>query len=51
MCERIHGYNIEFTKHFALNFKGSVVDFGGFEFQVTEDSISTSIGVIVEGEI
>ena len=50
LCERIGDYNVEVTKSFCQNFKDSVVNVGGFEFSVIEESIAQDIGIAHEGE-
>ena len=49
LCERIEDFNVEVTKSFSHNFKGLVVNIGGLEFPVTEESIAQAIGVAPEG--
>ena len=42
---------LEVTKSFCQNFKGLVVNIGGFKFPVTEESTAQPIGIAPEGEI
>ena len=50
MCEKIWDYNVEVTKSFCQNLKGSVVNVGWFDFSVTKESIAQAIGIAPEGE-
>ena len=50
LCEWIGDHNVEVTKYFSHNFKGSIVNIGGLEFPVTEESIAQAIGVAPGGK-
>ena len=50
LCERIGDYHIEVMKYFCQNFKDSVVNDGGLEFSITNESISHAIGITPKGE-
>ena len=50
MFEKIAEHHIGVTKYFYESFDGSRVQVGGFEFTVSEESISHAIGVVLEGK-
>jgi hypothetical protein len=49
-CERIQGYNVQLTKEFALNFNSVYTIIAGVTFPISEDTISTSTEIPIQGE-
>jgi hypothetical protein len=49
-CERIQGYNVHLTKEFTLNFNGVNRVIAGVIFPVSEETISTTTNIPIQGE-
>jgi hypothetical protein len=49
-CHNMQRGHSEVEKQFALNFDGKKTRVGDLEFEMTKDSISTTIGIPISGE-